>query len=306
MKSILKSFYARVPVIRELRFLNGEVVRELRHLADRLNKIQLQLLQLHATTCVKTLDFELQDYPRYGDTKRLLRYGFQVCSQNAEDGMIDEIFRRIGTTDRSFVEIGVGDGTENNTAFLLAQGWNGCWVDGNPEFLKGISKRVDLPKECLKHLVCRVTRENATSLLRQLRVPAQFDLLSLDVDQNTYYAWEGLMQFRPRVVVVEYNAVIPPGLDWKSHYAPDRVWDGSHNFGASLKAFELLGRQLGYYLVGCDFIGVNAFFVRADLVGDSFAAPFTAENHYEPPRYAFLHRRGHRASILDRQGSPGT
>jgi hypothetical protein len=103
------------------------------------------------------------------------------------------------------------------------------------------------------------------------------------------------------VVVVEYNAVIPPGLDWKVRYAPDRVWDGSHNFGASLKAFELLGTQLGYSLVGCDFIGVNAFFVRSDLVADKFAAPFTAENHYEPPRYVFLHRRAHPVSILDRQ-----
>jgi hypothetical protein len=305
MKSILKSFYARIPVIRELRFLSGQVVRELRHLADRLNQIQFQLLQLHATASVKTLDFEVRQYPRYVDTKRLLTYAFQVCSQNAEDGMIQEIFRRIGTTDRTFVEIGVGDGKENNTAFLLAQGWKGYWIDGNPTFLEAIRNRIDLADECLKCLACHVTRENAASVLRKLGVPAHFDLLCLDIDQNTYYAWEGLTQFRPRVVVVEYNAVIPPGLDWKARYAPDRVWDGSHNFGASLKAFEVFARQLGYCLVGCDFIGVNAFFVRADLVADKFAAPFTAENHYEPPRYAFLHRRAHPASILDRQ-DPGT
>ena len=138
-----------------------------------------------------------------------------------------------------------------------------------------------------------------------LGVPEEFDLLSLDIDQNTYYAWEGLTKYRPRAVVVEYNALLPPDIDWKVHYESNRVWNGTSNFGASLKAFELLGRQLGYELVGCDFIGVNAFFVRSDLVGDSFAAPFTSENHYEPPRYALSHRRGHRTAILDRPYADG-
>jgi hypothetical protein len=65
MKSILKAFYDRIPIIRELRFLSGQVLRDLRHLGDRLNQLQLQLSQLHAATCVKTLDFELRQYPRY-------------------------------------------------------------------------------------------------------------------------------------------------------------------------------------------------------------------------------------------------
>jgi len=63
---------------------------------------------------------------------------------------------------------------------------------------------------------------------------------------------------------------------------------------------ELLGRERGYSLVGCDFCGVNAFFVRDDLLGDKFEAPFTAENHYEPPRFALSQlRRGHAPTILD-------
>jgi len=110
---------------------------------------------------------------------------------------------------------------------------------------------------------------------------------------------EGLRDFRPRVVVVEYNASLPPDIDWKVRYDASRGWDGSNNFGASLKAFEILGRDLQYSLVGCDYIGVNAFFVRSDLIADRFSPPFTAENHYEPPRYALWNRRGHPAAILD-------
>src|SRR5512135_8523 len=69
--------------------------------------------------------------PRYADPKRLHRFEHQVYSQNGEDGAVAEIFRRIGTTDKFFVEIGVGDGLENNTVNLLSEGWRGVWVDGD-------------------------------------------------------------------------------------------------------------------------------------------------------------------------------
>src|SRR5689334_21422346 len=34
--------------------------------------------------------------PRHADPRRLLRHGFKIYSQNDEDGIIQEIFRRIG------------------------------------------------------------------------------------------------------------------------------------------------------------------------------------------------------------------
>lgn len=52
-----------------------------------------------------------------------------------------------------------------------------------------------------------------------------------------------------------------------------------------MKAYELLGRELGYQLVGTNFNGVNAFFVRQDLAGDMFITPATAENLYNPLRH---------------------
>ena len=61
---------------------------------------------------------KILDQPRYMEGKRLLRFGFKVYSQNEEDGIINEIFQRIGTTNKTFVEIGVGNGLENNTLHL--------------------------------------------------------------------------------------------------------------------------------------------------------------------------------------------
>jgi hypothetical protein len=52
----------------------------------------------------------------------LERYGYKVYSQNDEDGIIEEIFNRINTTNKVFVEFGVGNGLESNCHFLLHKG----------------------------------------------------------------------------------------------------------------------------------------------------------------------------------------
>src|SRR3954452_13783527 len=61
--------------------------------------------------------------PRFQDPSRLVHHGFKVYSQHDEDGAIEEVFRRVGVTDRYFVEFGVGDGLENNSLYLLLKGW---------------------------------------------------------------------------------------------------------------------------------------------------------------------------------------
>jgi hypothetical protein len=143
-----------------------------------------------------------------------------------------------------------------------------------------------------------VSPDNVTGLLTELGVPAEVDLFSLDIDLNTYHIWAALTVFRPRVVVVEYNAAFPPEQLWIHPLQSERTWDYTQTFGASLKAFEKLGARFGYTLVGCDLTGINAFFVRNELAQDLFASPYTAENHHEPARYALWHRLAHPATFF--------
>ena len=70
--------------------------------------------------------------PRYAESEATHSHGFKVYSQNDEDGIIQEIFRRIGTQDRTFIEFGVANGYECNTAKLLLEGWRGLWIEGHP------------------------------------------------------------------------------------------------------------------------------------------------------------------------------
>jgi hypothetical protein len=288
----LRNLYRRLPIVRELQAIQDSM-KQVKAWERSLRLLETAAL-IQALQAIKTSD------PRYQDPRRLLASGAQYWSQNYEDGMIAEIFRRVPPSTKTFLEIGVGDGSENNTTALLAQGWRGWWIDGDARGCASIRKRLAAMPSlagCLTLREAFVSPATIRELLRELEVPGEVDLFSLDIDQDTYHVWATLHDFRPRAVVVEYNGALPPGMVWIHPYQPGRIWDGTQAFGASLKAFEALGRRYGYSLVGCDLLGVNAFFVRDDLVGGKFAAPFTAENHYEPPRYGLCFRWAHPASF---------
>jgi hypothetical protein len=237
--------------------------------------------------------------PRYADEKRLSRYGAKAYSQADEDGIIAEIFRRIGIGNHSFIEIGVGPGLENNTLALLLSGWRGMWVDANEADVATARSRlaeyVGSSRLRIEHEF--ITRGNVDPLLAGAGFDNDVDLLSIDVDGNDYWIWEAVRSINPRVVIVEYNATWFPPLTLTIVYQENFRWHGSNYFGTSLKALELLAERKGYHLVGCSFSGVNAFFVRADLCGSKFHAPYTAENHFEPPRYWMCRPSGHPPGI---------
>lgn len=232
---------------------------------------------------------------RYSDPRRLLRYGAKAYSQNDEDGILAEIFRRIGARGRSFVEIGAGAGLENNTLALLVQGWRGLWVESDEA--KVARARANLASYVASNALrienVLATRENVDALLRDGAPGAEPDVLSIDVDGNDYHLWQAVQAISPRVVVVEYNASWFPPMSLAIAYHERFEWKANTYFGASLRALEVLAERKGYHLVGCCFAGVNAFFVRGDLCGTRFCEPYTAENHYEPARYWMLRTAGH-------------
>jgi hypothetical protein len=270
----VKKFYRKLPL-----------VRELLEIRNSLGFLTSQAL-VHSAILREQFFRELLSTPRYADPRKLNRYEHQVFSQNGEDGIIAEIFKRIGAKNRSFVELGVGDGLENNTAFLVMQGWKGGWVESSADCVTAIQREFRQPLEArqLKLLHSFITAENVTSLVERLELP-ELDFLSIDIDRNTSHVWRTLGKLRPRVVAIEYNATFPSDVAWEIPYDSQRTWNRTACFGASLKTLESIGKERGYALVGCDFSGTNAFFVREDESLSKFAEPFTAENHYEPPRY---------------------
>jgi len=260
--------------------------------SSRLAQIEGSRLQV---AIADFLQSHLYRNPKYSESKRLTGCECQGFSQFGEDGIIREIFTRIGTGDRFFVEFGVQDGLESNSTLLIHDGWRGVWFEPDEKSAREIEARFGrlIERGTLQFRQVALNAENVESRFAACGVPSEFDLLSVDVDGNDYWIWKAIEHFRPRVVVIEYNSIFPPPVRWVMPYDPAARWTGNSNYSASLKSLELLGRAKGYSLVGCSFAGVNAFFVRNDLLGDLFEAPFTAEHHYEPPLFFLMHKAGH-------------
>lgn len=282
---MLRGIYRRLPIVRELTTIRGDQLA----IVDNLRK----LVALERERRIE----ELLRLPRYDHPGRLNRHEARVFSQNGEDGLIAEILRRIGTTHRRFAEISVGDGWESNTTTLLLQGWGGLWVEGNPALVDGIRRDFanTIASGRLRFVEAFATPDNVESLLDEAGLPEDLDVLSLDVDYGTYWLWHALRRHRPRLVVVEYNALFPPPIEWTvPGDDPRRCWDEvSFEYGASLQSLDNLARERGYSLVACDVSGTNAFFARSDLVEGRFAGPFTPEFHHEPCRAHLLQREGY-------------
>ncbi|HET9102351.1 MAG TPA: hypothetical protein VFN55_03280 [Solirubrobacteraceae bacterium] len=197
----------------------------------------------------------------------------RVFSQNGEDGVLAEILGRIGVSERFFVEFGIESGREGNCVYLAdVAGWRGLFMEGGDAFFAALQRKY-AAQASVSTVKAMVTPANIEELLRAASVPAEPDILSIDVDGQDYWIWHAVQSFRPRVVVIEYNSALDPRRRLVQPNDPLGGWDGTDYFGASLGALAGLGRDKGYTLVHTELSGANAFFVRDDLVADRFPDP---------------------------------
>ena len=223
----------------------------------------------------------------------------KIYSQNGEDGILEYIFSVIGTTNKFFVEFGVGDGLECNTRHLKEnKEWNGLMMDAGLMIslgwtsLKYVSKKIfeknqktkpikKIPLDIKKETI---TVENIEKLFLKYSVPKYFDLLSIDIDSNDYWVWKAIKNYEPRVIVIEYNSTIHVEESKVIEYNPKAKWDCTNYFGASLLALTKLGESKGYRLIGCDSNGINAFFCKAKLI-QKYVKQKPNKELYRPPKF---------------------
>ncbi|MGH8996722.1 MAG: hypothetical protein ACRDYB_11940 [Acidimicrobiales bacterium] len=203
-------------------------------------------------------------------TTSLAAFELRVLSQNGEDGVLAEIFRRIGAPARFFVEFGVESGREGTCVYLadIAE-WAGLFIEADPSFYRELEHKYAASAGVLTS-EAMVTPANVEELFKRANVPTEPDVVSIDIDGGDYWVWEAIVNYRPRVVVIEYNAAIDPRR--RLVQPRERTgWDGTDFFGASVAALQALGESKGYRLVHTELAGLNAFFVREDVAEDRFS-----------------------------------
>jgi hypothetical protein len=81
-----------------------------------------------------------------------------------------------------------------------------------------------------------------------------FDLLSIDIDSYDADVWESLENYFPKIVIIEFNSSVPPGIYWRH---------GPRTPGNTFSETLRIGKEKGYTLV-CHT--GNLIFVKNELM----------------------------------------
>jgi hypothetical protein len=188
-------------------------------------------------------------------------------SQNGEDGILEVLRSQLRAPSRDFIEVGAGDGVENNTAWLaVAEKYAGLMVEGDAHRCDRawrVMRAINLSVECRRLFI---TQDNAKSIVPP--VPGNTpDVFSLDIDGNDYYIARALLEhgLRPKILVVEYNSVFGPErsttIEYRDGFDFTRAHESQLYYGVSIAGWRTCLERHGYRFVTVERNGANAFFV---------------------------------------------
>jgi len=225
----------------------------------------------------------------------LTRNPRRYFSQSDEDGIIEKVLFRLGIDNQGkILELGVGDGRENNSLALIAKGWESYWIGGeNLSFNFPVSQKHHFKKTWITlHNVVNLTTEALAKLNANNR---SVDVVSIDLDGNDWHLVSKLLEssLHPNIWICEYNAKFPPGSSWVMPYDEAHTWQGDDYFGASFTSFVALFRKHGYFPVACSVQGANVFFVREDHRSKFLDIGLEENSLYQPPLYYLVPKWGH-------------
>lgn len=180
-------------------------------------------------------------------TEGLNAYAHNINSQHGEDGILKAIFERIGTTTKYAVEFGGWDGIylSNIRDLIVSDGFGGLFIEGEKDRADNLMKNyADYPNvRCEAAFVGFRGDNTLDKILARNNAPEMIDLLSIDIDGYDYHVWDALKNYKPRVVIIEYNPSIPNDMMVINPY------DENIFMGSSATAIVELGRKKGYSLV---------------------------------------------------------
>jgi hypothetical protein len=189
-----------------------------------------------------------------------------------EDKLIEKYVGQLGiaSANNTAVDIGAGDGIKNSNTFrLFSSGWRGLGIEADParygRLRKAYSGLADV-----RAVHAAVTPENVVGILRSNGIESDLALLSLDIDGNDYWVLDAILsEFRPRLVVSEYNEKIPPPIGFVVRYDPEfRL--RSHLYGYSITKLDDLLTKHHYSLIDVEY---NNVFISPREIAAEYSKP---------------------------------
>ena len=183
-----------------------------------------------------------------------------VYSQNGEDGILEEILKKLDLRKNGWCcEFGAWDGKRGSNTFNLVKNFSykAIYIESDKKKFEDLKKTES--KYPSIHAINKTVIKNKNfpnsleKILEQTQIPLDFEVLSIDIDSYDLDVWETLEKYRPKIVVIEINSSIEPGITQRH--------DSNHQ-GNSFSSTVEVGRKKGYVLV-CHT--GNCIFIRDDL-----------------------------------------
>jgi len=190
----------------------------------------------------------------------LKEYAKNVTSQFGEDGILLEIFSRLGVQLGRCIEFGAWDGKHYSNTWNLWHNlnWEALLIEGDKSRFTVLEDSTAKRKNVtvLNAFVAEAGPNALEALIEEVGFGLNVDLLSIDIDGNDYHVFESLVRCAPRVVIIEYNPTIPPDIDF--------VQPIGHHLGASALAIFRLAQSKHYKVVcitdsNCILVHENEF-----------------------------------------------
>lgn len=192
-------------------------------------------------------------------SKWLNEFARDVTSQCGEDGIIEKVLGVIRDNNKWCVEFGSWDGKKCSNTFNLIsnKGFSAVLIEANPRRFKDMLTMFGANEKVFPlNAMVGFDQENCLDrLLEHTEIPTNFDFLSIDIDGNDYHVWEAVHDYKPKVVIIEFNPTIPK----QTEFIQPR--DMRVTQGSSLLSITKLAKSKGYELVAVTT--ANAIFVDA-------------------------------------------
>jgi hypothetical protein len=213
---------------------------------------------------------------------------FRVFSQWGDDGIIQFLVNYLDIEKKVFIEFGVENYKEANTRFLLVNNnWSGLVMDGSKENIENLKNEEIYWRYDLTALNHFITKENINSIIDDNGFSGQIGILHIDIDGNDYWILKEIQNVSPVILIVEFNSVFGYDTPWTIPYDKDFYRTHYHYsnlyWGSSLLSLCDLADEKGYYFVGCNSNGNNAYFVRKDKIKGM--KPLSVEQGYIQSKY---------------------
>lgn len=188
----------------------------------------------------------------------LNKYSKKINSQFGEDGIILEIINRLGkdNLDNWCVEFGARDGISDSNTFNLVNNHNykAVLIEGDKNYYKKLCQNFNDKKIIKINKYVNFFGENKLdNILLDTDIKKNFDFLSIDIDGCDYYIFQSLELYRPKIVCIEFNHLIPNSVNFVQE----------KNFqikqGSSARSLVGLANSKNYQLVATSFS--NLFFI---------------------------------------------